>query len=550
MKKDILKIWLTTLIILWYSHQGIAQINDTLLIVKPMDPVIKQSEKIKDHPDIKDTSSLKLSPQYSFIEIPYQTRRIIDTIAPVKVKSESVAKIYPFYIKAAAGNNMNKYLLASFSSTRNKNQRFSLQGEHFSSEGLSSINYDNNSYNKLSAQHTVCWEEASFSSDVSYQRQAFHYYGITDWKNKNISVTDSRILLNKYQYFMSHFQFQDNLPEVTLNLRHRNALSFIFTTDDYEAKEYFFKYNSQFGKQKNKDFYLIDFYADFNAFSYNQNAQKNGLLKILPHVQSQNKRLYTDIGIHINMQFDSIARYYFFPQAEIKYEVVKNAFIPFVRIEGNLIRHHFFSFTQKNPYLLQSIPIYNAIEKFSVTAGWRVAFSRWMYFTLDGQFRRIDQMPLWVKKYSDALQNRFIPVYDNMDWLKIRFHLAYDKGEHYKIGLYTYFNDYRTATEIKAWHMPTFEYGAWFLYNIADKIILKSTLYGIDKQYVKKFNNHTPISEKLNGYADGNIIAEYRYSSKVSVFLHLNNILSQSYQRWQDYNVQRFNVLCGFTFIP
>jgi outer membrane cobalamin receptor len=97
--------------------------------------------------------------------------------------------------------------------------------------------------------------------------------------------------------------------------------------------------------------------------------------------------------------------------------------------------------------------------------------------------------------------------------------------------------------------MPVFEYGGWIMYNLADKFIGQINLHGFDKQYVK-LPDYMNQSEgmKLKGFTDLNLRFEYRYTDRISAFVSFNNILSQSYQRWQDYNTQRFNLMGGFTF--
>mgnify|MGYP003872468285 FL=1 len=55
---------------------------------------------------------------------------------------------------------------------------------------------------------------------------------------------------------------------------------------------------------------------------------------------------------------------------------------------------------------------------------------------------------------------------------------------------------------------------------------------------------------QLNGYFDGNIEAEYRYTKTLSFFARFNNIANQRYYQWERLPSQRFNMMIGLSFIP
>lgn len=540
-KNFFIAVWVTPIIL--YS-----QVTDTLIVVKPLDPVVKTSQKILDQPNVKDTIEVKQEIKYTFVDVPFQAARIIDTIAPVKVKSEAVNKLYHQYVRLGVGSNFNKIFSASINGGRSSKYRYSMWYDHFSSNGLARLNYDNFSHNQAGGDFTVFWDETMFTAKLNYTRNAFHYYGIFDRDNRNIEITDRTFLLNHFVYINPEFRFKDNLEENSLKLRHDNILGYTYTTNANQVNEHFFNYRGNWGKRINRDLYTVSVYGDYNSFR-NKLSERNGIVKITPHIRSTGKRLDADLGFSVNMQFDTIAHFYFFPDLHVKYELVKDAFIPFVNVKGGVVRNNLRNFSMVNNFIDTSAHIQNTIDKFEIQGGWRVSFSRRIYFVLDATFKNVQNMPFWIKNYNDPWQNKFILVYDNMDWLKFRFNFAYDENERMKAGLYVYYNDYRTQNEKRAWHMPVFEYGGWIMYNLADKFIGQINLHGFDKQYVK-LPDYMNQSEgmKLKGFTDLNLRFEYRYTDRISAFVSFNNILSQSYQRWQDYNTQRFNLMGGFTF--
>jgi hypothetical protein len=62
---------------------------------------------------------------------------------------------------------------------------------------------------------------------------------------------------------------------------------------------------------------------------------------------------------------------------------------------------------------------------------------------------------------------------------------------------------------------------------------------------VKEENGQYFVS--LGTIVDLNLGVEYRYNTRVSAFLQLNNLAAQRYNRWYNYPVQPFQVMGGIT---
>ena len=102
-----------------------------------------------------------------------------------------------------------------------------------------------------------------------------------------------------------------------------------------------------------------------------------------------------------------------------------------------------------------------------------------------------------------------------------------------------------------AWHLPELKFTLRGNYNLFDKIYVKAdfTLEQGRKSPVYLFNPaDDDIAVNLPVIADGNLSVEYRYNSRISAFVQLNNIAGQKYDRWYNNRVQGFQILGGVTF--
>ena len=166
-------------------------------------------------------------------------------------------------------------------------------------------------------------------------------------------------------------------------------------------------------------------------------------------------------------------------------------------------------------------------------------------------------MPLYVKDFSNVLENQFTVLYDTVGLNQISGELAYQKLEKLKIIVRGDYFDYSPANELKAWHKPDMKISLSGIYDLSDKIIVRTDLFFINKQYAKAFNSVTDASgvivtteeaKELKGVFDANLGLEYRYTKKLSAFINFNNIGAVRYQKFEDYPTQRFNVLGGLTY--
>jgi outer membrane receptor protein involved in Fe transport len=60
-------------------------------------------------------------------------------------------------------------------------------------------------------------------------------------------------------------------------------------------------------------------------------------------------------------------------------------------------------------------------------------------------------------------------------------------------------------------------------------------------------NENNQYVKPLGFLADGNLGFEYRYNSRVSAFLQVNNVASQRYSRWLNYPVMPIQILGGIS---
>jgi outer membrane autotransporter protein len=92
---------------------------------------------------------------------------------------------------------------------------------------------------------------------------------------------------------------------------------------------------------------------------------------------------------------------------------------------------------------------------------------------------------------------------------------------------------------------PTFTTQTNIYYNIGDKILLRAEGYTMNQRQVLIAQNNE--QQSIDGWVDLNTGIEYRYNKNTSLFLNINNLTNNKYQRWYALPVYGINVLGGIT---
>ena len=144
--------------------------------------------------------------------------------------------------------------------------------------------------------------------------------------------------------------------------------------------------------------------------------------------------------------------------------------------------------------------------------------------------------------------------------------LTYRIGERLHVVGSGVFRKYTTQQEAIAWQRPNFEVSATGIYQIQDKIVLRAGVHILGPQSAKGLkaydanDDESVDTQEYNGQLfsvtstaiapifDVNVGVEYRYTERLSGFLSMHNMVVQRYQRWNNYPVQRFNIMAGITY--
>ncbi|MEQ9187885.1 MAG: hypothetical protein RLP15_09125 [Cryomorphaceae bacterium] len=568
-------------------------IKTTQTTVYSYRPTVSDAKKLAESPSTIDTVLAKPEAQFAFETQQLQTTYKPDSIKAARMKGEPLSPLYRSFVKGGVGNGINYLFDGHINALRSRDGALGIEVHGKGTQGvlneLPSAPY--NRWNTaLSGKRFL--KKHQVTGSAGYDRERIQYYGY-DYNDTLIAP-----------YYIEYQDNEDVFRQVYTDIYANVGLKSFYTDSaklNHSADvhyDYFFDRNAA-NQEHNVRFdgrlsrYLkghlgsIDAMADMNAvnymdefysYSYDTIAQQrsNVIVGLTPKFTSQTKKLRVEVGVNLQMSFQAnVTDLRLYPDLYAKYNLVKEIIIPYAGLNGGLKRNNLKNLTETNPFLWTGLTVLRVTDReYHAYGGFRGSVSKRFTYNLHaGQFRDRDA-PLFVNYnasgYNPGLNpfgvNYFIVEYDTITTFEFGGELTYRIGERLHVVGSGVFRKYTTQQEAVAWQRPNFEVSATGIYQIQDKIVLRAGVHILGPQSAKGLkaydaNDTESVDvQEYNGQLfsvtntaiapifDVNLGVEYRYTERLSGFLNMHNMVVQRYQRWNNYPVQRFNIMAGITY--
>lgn len=523
--------------------------NKEYIIVKDYRPVLGESYRISDLP-LGDTSSATPPVlKYQIDARKFETNYEAATIKAVRLKDESLQKLYRNLVKLGLGNYTTYNGELYVNSLRSKKGALGLMAKHFSgSPSLTGVGDAGFSSNVAGLTGKYFLENATFDGKFSYNRDMVHYYGYNS-DDTIINKADSK------QRF-STFGFDAGIASNNLDddrLKYGAGFGFSTISDLYDVTETDFHLDLNGGKKI--DDYFLNADASFNYFKKSDASYQpltelsdlsRNLISFKPTLLLTKDRAHLELGFRFEAEKNDRSKAHLFPVAELNVPISEHILSAFAGVDGKVIKNTYATMAGENPFITSAVIPLNTTESIQLHGGLKGNITGNFFFAAWVRYSKMRDVILYVN--DSTYFNKFNVVYDDGSEMNLHAELGYRAGEKLNLSLHVNQYSYNMDLEEKAWQKPLNDVSFILSYNLRDKVLMTASVYARGKYYVRKTGISGYFSEKVNGYVDGNLALEYRYSKILSVFLNLNNLGFSRYQRWYQYPSERLNLLGGFTY--
>ncbi len=534
------------MVILFYAVEQVHAQDTTrkksIDITSTFKPVLREAAKINFNaaPPVVDTSRPKLS--YSIpsqnLFFSYQPAEL----KPVALRIDSVnAWQYSNYIKVGFGNVHLPYIKAGFSFGDGKSTYFNVFANYYSSKG--SLKYQKNSFSSVGAAATyLSPKHLEWNGKLGFSSNDYFLYG---YRPDTLSYSKTQ-LKQQFQTLEGSVHFRNTIP-TTYGLTYHPSLKISVFSDNKANKGS--ESNSVLDLPLEKTFgrlfaFNLAATADLTSYQVKGNAKfsrQNNLFYISPAVLLKTPNLYIHGGLR-----PSWDNRVFTMLPNIMADITTNdqRFTFQLGWIGYYNKGTYQRFASINPWLAQPDSLFNTRvqERY---AGFKGSVDNHFSYSAKVGFQQYRNIPLFVNDPNDG--KTFLIAYEpRMEALQLHGEVEYTMGEQFSASASLNFNQFtKLQKEKKAWGMIPLELNAGLRWQLLKDLWLHADLWAWDGA---QYRGKTGDSFKGDGGFDLNTGAEFRITKNFNLWIQLNNILNNKYERWHQYESFGFNVLGGVTY--
>ncbi|KAB1068258.1 TonB-dependent receptor [Tamlana haliotis] len=545
--------------------------NDTLEtgvidVVKPYVPTVSDAFKVKESPALDDeTTDTKKEIQYNIFSFP-----VASTFTPSKGNAELLQrkkreKLYDNYASLGGGSFRTVLAEAYVSKMLSRSESVGGYLSHHSSKGGIEDALVPNSFSnsKINLNYNSQLRDLAWGIEGGFQHQYYNWYGIPE------PIASDDILV--YYLDVGH-SFYDGFigGDVTFEdsyLKSGNVLMRRFF-DNNGSTENRIVLDGQFDipisySEVSTTFKFDYLSGDFDR-SYNVDElyeYSNFQATIAPTFELNEGDFSFNLGAAVTYFNDTVAgegKFYFYPNVLASYQFVDGLLMAYGGVTGELQQNSYRDFANENPFVSPTLTIAPTNQAFNAFVGVKGKLASNVSYDVSGRYISDKNKALFkantIKDISGSRDyeygNSFGVVYDDVTAFGISGALNVDLVRNLELGLKAEYFIYNTDAEAEAWNLPSLNGSLFGNYQIDEHWFAGANIYFMGQRKDEKSLESTGSEETVDvdGYFDINIHGGYHINDQLSLFIKMNNLTNNKYQRWQTYQVQPFQILGGATY--
>lgn len=570
------------------SEVGAQIKEEQLILAKKREPEVKKIEKKKtsvvqekNYPPDNKKKEDSLNLKYDIVNVPP-----VSDFKTTEIQSEDISPKFSNdyqsnYFRLSYGN-YGKFLAdANISGKIQDNVEIGADAHYLSTSGLKK-DYDWDSKQneaKIGVFSNIYTETGKFNIDANYAFNNYNYYGIYALTppNNDLDLTQkvnkfsvngyydhySNDILNNVRvksYFLSdHFGASENYANAEVNLSKHDFSVY----DDITA-------NGDLGIN------LETVNSKFDILNKSTNNQFNFTLS--PKVTFYKGDSYFLIGSDfsfLNSKNSNIGgdsknnKFYWFPRAEVLVAAA-DEFKFYGGIDGGLKLNTYGNLLDENPYLISDLFLAPTETKYHFYFGMKGDVDQAFKYDFNAGFSKVNQAQFFMannlfdftinsNRNGYDYANTFNSVYDNGTLMEVKGDLQAFPVENLVVDAGLHFMKYKLDNLDQVYYKPLFRVNIGAKYTMLEKKLnLGFKTYFVTDRTTNSFavSNVNPIiptdyyteesrNQKVGGYVDLNLSAEYKIHKNFSIFALGNNLLNTKYQNYLGYKVLGAQVVGG-----
>ena len=412
--------------------------------------------------------------------------------------------------------------------------------------------------------------DVSWNLDLGYQNQIYNWYGFPTYFGSSLTPQDKAALINS----ISPHQTYGTLSlggNIGFNESVLNKASFQYhhfsDASGTSENRFYAKPTVTFDVMESavKTNIIVDYVGGSFKNNYsktNTERVKYGFTNfgIVPSFVMKEDDWTLNIGAGLFYSMDNVKsnnKFLIYPQFNASYKVVGDLMIFYAGAEGTLEQNSYQDFVNDNPFVSPTLTIAPTDKRYNLFAGLKGKLANTVSYNVKASYVNERNKALfrnndYAANADYAYANSFQVVYDDVLTMRFYGELKADFSKNVSFGINGTFSSFTTATKQEAWNLPTIQVASNLDVTITEKWFAGANLFYVgerkDFTIVELQPTYTTGTVTLKSYFDANANVGFKYSDRLTAFAKANNILNNSYQKWQNFPVQGFQVILGVNY--
>ncbi len=544
MQKHIIYIFILICNIQFANAQADTLEKGHITIVRPYRPKIQESIKKAITP-LPETALVNMPPfTYTFNSIEPNFHINTPGYKAINLPQEKLSALNGNFTKIGFGNYNSPLLEVSLNNLRSRNWMLAANARHYSLNGTTS-KYSNN---QLHFAATNTGDKNISGAVLLYNRDAYRYYATGSDKTDTFP---KGALYNPFQNIqLNAFAGSKIFDSAKLNYRLDLKIDNMIRSKDVSENCMFLGGNIK--KIVRGNLFKTDLSMDFDSYINQYNKYNRNFYKIQPEYYLVANNFRAVIGFNailLNQNRDSATpnQFQFYPKLNLEYIIAKKYKI-FTNMWGDWEKYTLKNIYQVNPFISPNIKLDNS-KNFNFNLGMKGHINNDLDFGVEARYTNMDNLIIYTLDSTYLHAMDLIPVSAGVK--KLIFNIHYHRGTKFDIYSAINLSNYSLTNAVitRASQLPTFEWKNNFSYKLGDKLYTNLQLNYTGARYMVRYDGVNKLYNNIlmKPFTDINLSADYRYTKYVSMFININNIISNKYIRWYGYPVAGINAQIGVT---
>jgi hypothetical protein len=516
----------------------------TIDITSSFKPVLREAVKINFNAaaPLADTSKPRLT--YNIPQSNLLLGYLPSPLKPVALQIDSVtAWKYSNYIKAGIGNVHIPYIQAGFSFGDGKNSFFNIFANEYTSKGK--LPFQKNNYTAVSAAGTVrTAANLEWNGSLGFKAEDYFFYG---YQPATLIFTKDQ-LRQRFQTYGGKISLRNLIPTEYGLTYNPNIKVDVFSgqNDPGKATETNTVLNLPLSKTFGRSFgFNLGFTADLTNYKDpNKSTIQNNLYYVSPAVQLKTPNMFLSTGV--TPSWDNKA-FTLLPNIMADITTNDQRFTIQAGWIGYYDKGAYQRFAGLNPWIIQPNKLLNTRVN-EIYGGFKGSLLDHITYSAKVGFVEHHNMPLFVNDATDG--KTFLTVYSSLvQAVQMHGEIGLTQGENFNWTSGLTINQYSKVQDQKApWGLSKMEANSSLRWQLFKDFYLKGDLFFYDGVPYRRIVNNKEEDYKGQSGFDLSTGLEFKITKQLNLWLQLNDLFNNKYERWHQYPVYGFNILGGIVF--